>query len=571
MSEQIVIIGAVALGPKVAARLKRIHPTANITLIDKDQHFSYGGCGIPYFISGDVSDADQLQMTSYHMIRDEEFFKNAKGVTVLASTEALEIDREKKSVLCKDLKTEKEFTLEYDKLVIATGAVPKKLNVEGASLKNIHTVSNLEEAKNIKSFITQGNAANAVIIGAGFIGLEMAEAFADMWGLNTTIIEKQNQALPNIVGASIAQMIRHHLEENDVRLLTDTNILGFKGEDGSVSHVLIDGEEIPADIVIVAVGVQPNDTLAKKAGLETHAKGGIVVNNELQSSDPLIYAGGDCICLPHLLTKEMVHLPLGSLSNRLGRLIANNIAGAHEKFEAVNGAFCVKIFERTVAAAGITLDVAKAAGYDAISVLQEGLDRAHFMATKEVAALELVVDRKTRKVLGLHGLSKNGDALVGRINVISALLNTNKNFTIDDLSIAEFAYSPPYSAAMDLLNSIANIADNILDERVNPIDPITFKELWEKEDDSFFFLDCRELANAEPYLKLYPERWHNIPQKQIPARINEIPKDKKLVLVCNSGTRSYEVGVALQAAGFKDIYNTAGGFIGIGACGLDFK
>ena len=291
MSENIVIIGAVALGPKAACRLKRLKPEANVVMVDQTDLISYGGCGIPYFVSGDVSDIGQLQSTSFHMLRDKKFFQDAKGIEVLTNTRAVSIDRVGKKVLVRNVVDGKEQILPYDKLVLATGSRPRRLSIPGAELPGVFTVSNLHEAEAIKAEVAEGRVNKAVVIGAGAIGLEMAEALADLWGVETSVIEVAGQVLPGVVSPGIARMVRHHLEENGITIYSAEEVVGIEGAE-RVERVVMKGSALDADLVIMAVGVVPKGELAGEAGLELSSRGGIKVNDRLETSDPNIYAGG---------------------------------------------------------------------------------------------------------------------------------------------------------------------------------------------------------------------------------------------------------------------------------------
>jgi rhodanese-related sulfurtransferase len=288
----------------------------------------------------------------------------------------------------------------------------------------------------------------------------------------------------------------------------------------------------------------------------------------MRTNDPDIYAGGDCCIVPNLVTGKDAFLPLGSMANRQGRIIGTNLAGGAAKFDGVLGSFVVKLFETSMAGTGLSLDSAKAAGFDAMSVLLIQLDRAHFYPTKELMTLEMVVDKPTRRVLGVQGFGSSGDAMVGRINAVAAILKSSP--TIDDVSNMELAYSPPFAAAMDILNTLANLADNALSGINRGVGPAGFKELWDNRDkDACFFLDCREKGDAEPFMERNPEFWHNVPQGEIYDRLSEIPKDRPIVLVCNTGARSYEAQIMLDEKGYKDVTNIHGGMAAIKKYGID--
>ncbi len=568
MSENILIIGAVAVGPKAACRFKRLHQDANVTLIDQDEIISYGGCGIPYFISGDVSDESELRSTSFHMVRDERFFQDDKGVTALPGTKALKIDRKNKTVrvLEKD-KTEKDIP--YDKLVIGVGTRPKELNISGTTLKNVYSVGNLHDAMMIKQMVTSGQVEKAVVIGGGFIGLEMAEALADMWQIETSVVEYCDQIMPGFVSKNLSRMARHRMEGDGVSFYLGESVEAIEGT-GAVVSVKTNKRSLPADLVIMAVGIGPNTDLAKDAGLDIAPGGFIVVNDHMQTSDPDIYAGGDCVQILNLITGKPGYFPLGSMANRQGRVIGTNLAGGNAVFKGAVGSFVVKTFDMALAGAGLSVETALKEGFDAVGIQVSQFDRAHFYPEKEIIYLELVVDQKTRRVLGIQGFGGENSGMFARVNAVASILQYQP--TVDAISNLELAYSPPFASAMDIINALGNAAENFLDGRYMPMELDDFEQCWQKEDkDDCLFLDCRAYGDARVFEEKYPEIWKSIPHNELHQRLDEVPKDKKLVLICNTGVRSYEAQVNLRAKGFENTVSVGAGIASLKQCGMDFE
>jgi NADPH-dependent 2,4-dienoyl-CoA reductase/sulfur reductase-like enzyme/rhodanese-related sulfurtransferase len=567
MSQHIVIVGGVALGPKAACRLKRVQPDARVTMIDSQKIISYGGCGIPYLISGDVSDPNQLCSTSFHALRDEPFFKQAKGVDILSETTVLKIDRKNKTVLVQE-KDKEPREIAYDKLVLATGSRPRSLPIPGTDLDGCLPVASMEDALTIREMVTTGKVSKAVIVGAGFIGLEMAEALTDMWGIETSVIEMADQVLPGVVSKTIANMAQKHLADNEVTLHLSEMVTAIEGE-GRVTRVVTTKRTIDADLVILSAGVLPNSELAREAGLTVcSATGGILVNKTMQTSDPNIYSGGDCVAIENLITGKPGLFPLGSMANRQGRVIGTNLAGGRATFPGAVGSLSIKIFELGVAGTGLTLERARAEGFDAISAQVIQFDHAHFYPEKTLITLELVVDKGSRRVLGIQGLSKNLEGMATRIDAVAAMLKYQP--TLEDISNIELAYSPPFAAAMDVLNVVANVADNILAGRNTAIGPDEFAALWENRDkENFIVLDCRDRDNAVAFLEKHPDFWMNITGETVQEHLDEIPRDKKIVLLCNTGARSYEAQVKLTTAGLTDTVNLQGGWGNLRLWGLD--
>ncbi len=557
---KIVVIGAVAAGPKAACRARRLLPDAEITLIDQDDLISYGGCGIPYFVSGDVQDEKELRSTSFHMVRDSHFFKDAKGVDVRILTRAVAIDRKEKKVLVEDVRSGQKDEIPYDKLVIATGSRPNVLPIPGTDLDGVFTISSLHKAIEIKERIAKGQVESAVVIGGGAIGIEMAEALQDLWGIDTTIIEFMPQLLPNIVPPYMARMLQTHLEENGVKVFTGEGAQEIQGDgDGRVKKVITPKRELPCDMVIMAAGVRPRGELAKEAGLKVSHYGAICVNQRMQTSDPDIYAAGDCVEVLNAITGKKAYAPLGSLANRQGRVVADNLAGLPTKFEGVVGSFIMKAFDVAIGATGLSLEVARREGFDAVEAIAAQADRAHFIPNQAMMFMNLVVDRSTRRILGLQGYGKMGDGVLARINAVAGLLG--KGAIISDISNLELAYAPPFSNAVDVLNTAGNIADNLVSGRLKTVTIEEFSAWMEGEEDhpDWIALDLRHSKEAAPWVEKYGDKWLSIPYDEVRSRHNELPREKCIILICNAGTRSYEIQRFLDAMGFERLMVLPGG------------
>jgi NADPH-dependent 2,4-dienoyl-CoA reductase/sulfur reductase-like enzyme/rhodanese-related sulfurtransferase len=557
MGKKVVIIGGVALGPKVACRIKRLDPTADVVVVDKDEHISYGGCGIPYYVGGDVADIEGLMSTSAHVLRDSRFFAEAKGVEVRIRTEAVRLDRERRVVHLRSLVGGEESELAYDELVLGTGAIPIVPPLPGVDLPGVSVVATLSHAQKIKEAIAKGQVGRAVVIGAGAIGIEMAEALTDLWGVETTLVEMQQQVLPTAIGVDMARVMEAHLREKSVDLRLGTTVLKILGDqEAGVTGVETSAGEIPSDLVILAVGVRPNSRLAKEAGLTIGPIGGIQVDEHLRTSDPKIYAGGDCVEMPHLVSGAPIHLPLGSIANRHGRVIGTNVTGGNATFPGVVGNFCIKIFDLALFTAGLTEDQAQAAGFDAISTVSAQADRAHFYPSQDMMVMKLIACRKTGRILGVESFGSNGDAVKARVDSIAALLPHKPS--VADISNLEVAYSPPFASAMDIINSAANALENTIERRHIPVDVGTFLELFKTEKAKV--LDVRSAVQAGPFVEKYGDRWQNIPQEELAGRIAEVdPDEDTLYLICGSGPRSYEAQLLLRQKGITDTLNIQGG------------
>ncbi len=560
MAKKIVIIGGVAAGPKSACRVKRLLPDAEVTIIDQDSLISYGGCGIPYYVSGDVSDEKELRNTSFHMTRDESFFQNAKGVNVRSNTRALAIDRKAKTVEVEDVRSGAKDTVPYDQLVLATGSRPNILPIPGVDLDGVFTISDLHKAIAIKERVARGEVGKTVVIGGGAIGIEMAEAFTDLWGLETTILEFMPQLLPRLVDRPFAKMLETHLVEKGVAVYTSESATAIEGDNGKVVRVVTPKRTLEADLVVMAVGVRARSELAREAGLAVSQMGNIMVNDRLQTSDPNIYAAGDCIEVKNLITGKGGIAPLGSLANREGRVVGDNLAGIPTTYKGWVGSFVMKAFERSIAATGISLETALAEGFDAAAVTTAQSDRAHFFPTQTVIPLRLVFDKSSRRVLGAQGFGPANDAVLARIDAAAGIIA--KGGTIDDISQLEMAYAPPFATALDALNAAGNVADNLASGRLRYIsieDFLAWMDNFAGHPD-WVALDIRHPKETAPFVEKFGDRWLSVPYIDIRDRYRELPKDKTMLIICDAGTRSYEIQVFLDSVGFANSLVLGGGF-----------
>ncbi len=556
MAKKIVIIGAVALGPKVACRLRRLDPDAEITLIDRDHLISYGGCGIPYYVGGDIADIEDLYSTSAHVKRDIPFFENCKGIRVITGVEATSIDRTNRCIVARNLDTGLKMTVDYDKLVLATGATPIRPSFPGSNLPCVFCIADLHNAKTVKELLSQGKVSNCVVIGAGSIGIEISEAMTDLWGISTTLIEMEDQVLPTLLGKCIARVTKNHLEEHGVTVLLDQKVESIQVDKESGSYLVETNQKtLPADIVILATGVKPQTTLAKEAGLALGNSGGLLVDRRMRTNDPDIYAGGDCVELRNLISGENICMPLGSLANRQGRIIAHNIHGGCSNFDGTVGTYCIKVFDLGVSKAGLTYRQAKETGFDPVYSVVAQADHAHFYPNAELLYIALIGDRKTRRILGIEAAGKHGDAVKARVDSVAALLR--HHVSVDDICNLETGYAPPFGSAMDVINNAGNCLDNILSGTNTPVDVNDFID--EFRNRRTLVVDIRGAREALPYIKQYQHQWLNIPQEELRRRYSEIPTDEPVFLICDTGPRSYEAQVFLATKGFVQTRNIQGG------------
>ena len=545
---KVVIIGGVAAGPKAASKIIRLNPEADVTIVEKDKYLSYAGCGLPYYVSGEVKEQKELMCTPVGVVRDPVFFQKVKNVHVKTKTEALEIDRKGKRVRVRALADNAETWLPYDKLLLATGASPLIPPIPGRDLKNVFTLHGVGDAEGIKARLTTEKALDVVIVGGGLIGVEITEALTHK-GCRVTMVEKLPQIL-RMLDWEMAQLVVQHMESHGVKILTGTEVKAFEGA-GSVRAVVTDQGTLPADMVILAVGVRPQVKLAQDAGLKIGSTGAIQVDPYQCTSDPDIYAAGDCVETMDLATRKPGYMPMGSTANKQARVAANNICGVRDVFPGVLGSFICKVFDYTVGKTGLTEMVARGLNYEVVTAYAPGPDRSHFMPTSKPLLLKLVVDGKTRRLLGIQGTGP-GDA-DKRIDV-AAVAIANR-MTVDQIANLDLCYAPPYSMAMDSLITGANVARNKIDGYMTGITPMEVKAKLGRKDD-FVFLDVRSQAE---YDEVRLPGSTLIPLGALRTRWQELPKDKEIIAFCKISLRGYEAALILQAAGFKDVKVMDGG------------
>ena len=495
------------------------------------------------------------------MLRDENFFSKTKGVSTLTSTRALAIDRKNKTVAILDLKTGVKDHIAYDFLLIATGSQPVALPIPGNAADGVFTISDLHKAIAIKDRMAKGQVGKAVVIGGGAIGIEMAEAFTDLWGVETAIVEFKEQLLPRIIDWPLAVILEKQLRDHNVAVYLGEAAEEIVVEQGKAIAVRTSKRTLEADLVIMAAGVRPRSELAREAGLLVSQAGGIVVNNRMQTSDPNIYAAGDCVEIAHLVTGKRFIAPFGSMANKEGRVAADNMAGIPSVFNGGVGSFILKAFDLSIGSVGLSFEVAREEGFDVDSSLSAPSDRAHFYPGQDIICLELLFDRRTRKVLGFQGTGPLNDALLARIDAAAVAISNGAG--IDDFGNAEMAYSPPFATAIDALNAAAYVADNLCDGRMRQIRMEEFFA-WMADPSSrpnWQVLDVRHEKQAAPFIEKFgSDMWLSLPYDEVRYRYSELPLDKTLIIFCNAGSRSYEIQVFLDFVGLKNNLVLPGGF-----------
>lgn len=519
-----VIIGGGACGASAAARIRRLDESAEIIVLEKTGEISIANCGLPYYTSGVINDREKMLVSS------PEKFREWFSINVKLNTEVININPDEKFV-----ETADGEKINYNKLVLAQGAKPFVPPIEGIPEEKVFTVRTLFDADNIKSYIKEKGVRKAIVIGGGFIGVEMAENLNEM-GLETTLIEQQNQILAP-VDYEIAAFLHNEMRDRGVELVLSDGVKKFN--DNKV--ILNSSREIEFDIIIMAIGVRPEITLAKNAGLETAR--GIIVNENLQTSNPDIYAGGDGIEIKDFVTGENTLIPLAGPANRQGRIIADNICGIESAYKNSQGTSVLKVFDLTAASVGNNEKQLKSKNIPYWKTFVFSKDHAGYYPGA-VEVLYKLLFSPDGKILGAQGVGLDG--VEKRIDVISSIMRNGGK--IQELLDSELCYAPPYSSAKDAVNILGMNADNILRGLLKPA---YFEDL-----ENSYLIDVRQ---KEIFEISTIEGAVNIPIAQLRNRINEVPRDKKVILFCNTGYTSYNASRILIQNGFNNVYSLCGG------------
>ncbi len=539
MSKKILIIGGVAGGASTAARLRRLDETSEIIMFERGSYISYANCGLPYHIGNVIKERSSL------LLQTPEAMSKKYNVDVRIDSEIISIDKENKQVEVKKVKTGETYKESYDTLVVSTGSSPLKPPIEGINSPGIFTLWTVPDTDVIKGFIEERKPKNAVVIGGGFIGLEVAENLRHA-GLDVTVAEAMDQVLAP-VDYEMAQIVQSNMVDNNVNLILGDGVSKFKNENGKVTITLASGRTLEADMVILSIGVRPNGQLAKEAGLEINQRGGIVVDKYLKTSDPNIYALGDVIEVEEFINKGKAMIALAGPANKQGRICANNIYGANEEYKGTQGTSVAKVFDLTVASTGANektlLRMGMVEGKDYLTAIISQKSHAGYYPESSELILKLVFSADGKKIFGAQIVGEDGADK--RIDTIATTIRLGGS--IYDLKELELAYAPPYSSAKDPVNMLGFVAENIIQNKIklskwNAIDPSVKNE--------YTILDIRE--EAELMVFEIPNSV-NIPQGELRGRLSELNKQDKIIIFCAVGVRSYNSARVLMENGFNNV------------------
>jgi len=535
----IVIIGGTACGPKAAARARRCDPHARITIVEQSSNLSTATCGLPYYVSGLIENEGDL------VARAPGYYQEVMDLQVHPCTRAVAINRADHAVSLLDLISGSASTLEYDKLVVATGSKPAMPDLPGSSLQGIFTFTRIKDANGIREMIRERQIRKAVIVGAGLIGLEMAEALAAR-GLEVTILEALDRALPKLLDPEIAAYLEKHLRDKGVRLLAGQPVMAFEGNQW-VHEVVSRDARLEADLVVMALGAKPNVGLARECGLALGSTGGVAVNEHLLTNDLDIYAGGDCVENVNRVSGKAVLAPLGSTANKHGRVIGTNVTGGSETFPGVLGTAIAKVFDCNVGRVGLSESEARHAGFEVVACLVPGYEYATYYPNGQEILVKLVAEKATNRLLGGQVIGPGETAK--RIDVLATALSFGA--TVDDLAGLDLAYAPPYNSALDPLHNAANLIRNKRDGYAKTLTPMDVKDRVDRGDD-FVWLDVRS-----------PGEWDNahidvpqgrlMPLRELRTKLDSIPRDAEILVSCQTSVRAYQAQRILDGAGFRNV------------------
>ena len=556
MSKKVLIVGGVAGGASCAARLRRLDEDAEIIMFERGEYISFANCGLPYHISGEIEDRDEL------ILQTKESFNERFDVDVRLKNEVIAIDRENKKVKVKDLLTDEEYLESYDTLVLSAGSSPLRPPIPGIDSEKINVLWTIPDMDKIKEILTEQNVKKAAVIGGGFIGIEMAENLTHA-GIKVTIVEMLNQVMSPL-DWDMAQIVHKHLVKKGVDLVLDDGVDSFEDIDKGIIVNTKSGRALDVDTVVLAIGVRPNSKLAIDAGLEVNKRGGVVIDDSLKTSDENIYAIGDMVETKDFITGDRTMVPLAGPANKMGRMAADNIAGMKRTYRGTQGSAVAKVFDLTVANTGKNEKQLNAMGLQLdkdykVTLIHPGSHAGYYPGAKTLT-LKVIFEKHGGKVLGAQGVGYDG--VDKRIDVLATAINFGA--TVYDLEELELCYAPPYSSAKDPVNMSGFYGENILSGTVDNILYTQLKDLKENQT----ILDVRTVGEVK---RGAIEGSENIPVDELRDRLGELDKSKEYIVSCAVGVRAHTACRILMQNGFKGVKNLAGGYTTYSVLSKDYS
>lgn len=539
---KVVIIGGVAGGATAAARIRRLDEKAEVIVFERSGFISYANCGLPYYVGGVITDPEELTLQT-----PESFWRRFR-ITMKVGHEVIKIHPEKKKVEVRNLTTGEFLEESYDKLLIATGAKPARPNVPGIGMERVFTLRTVEDTLKIYAFAEVNHPRSVVLAGGGYIGVELAENLRGL-GMEVTIVQRPNQLL-NPFDYEMASFVHAEMRKKGVRLLLGYSVEGFE-KAGDGIHVLLKGERpLKADMVVLAIGVTPDTTLAKEAGFKLGLKGSIEVNDRMETSEPDVYAVGDAVEVKHYITGRKALISLAGPANKQGRIAADNICGGDSRYTGSQGSSVIKVFDMTAAVTGISEQTAKKAGIDCDKVYLSPMSHASYYPGGKVMTMKVIFEKETYKLLGAQIVGYEG--VDKRIDVLATAMRAGLGAL--ELQSLDLSYAPPYSSAKDPVNMAGFMIDNISKGRLKQYFWDEVEEL--PKDGGAILLDTR---TEREYARGHIKGFINIPVDELRERITELEREKPVYIICQSGLRSYLAYRILEQNGFE-CYNFSGGY-----------
>lgn len=532
---KVLIIGGVAAGTKVAAKLKRENFSCDVTILTKSKDISYAGCGLPYYVGKVIPERDQL------IVNTPESFSKLTGVSVITEVEVTKVNPTDKTVDALDLKTQETLTYQYDKLVIATGADAIKPPLEGVNLKNVYFMRTPDDAEALRSTVETGEIKRAIVVGGGYIGLEVAENLS-LQGVKTTVIDMAKHVLPGF-DDEFCEYVENHLADQGIMTFTETKLEAILGEE-KVEKVQTDKRTFKSDAVILSVGIRANTAFLADSGIELMPNRTIKVNEFLQTNIEDIYAVGDCTTVINRLTKEPAWSPMGSTANIAGRVAAKNIAGTKLAYSGVLGTAVAKLPELNVARTGLTEEAAKKAGINTVSVVSVVDDKAHYYSGASSFIVKMIANRDTKQLLGLQVLGKGAVDKMVDIAVTAISMGA----TLNDIENLDLAYAPPFSTAIHPFSHTVNILLNKISGAFETITPTAYAN-GDAKDYKLIDASINPSIEGAPYVDF----------NKVHGELPEFAKDEKLLLVCAKGKRAYMLQNRLKHFGYTNLLVLEGG------------
>ncbi len=532
---KIVILGGVAAGTKIAAKLMREDRNNEVLILNKGADISYAGCGLPYYVGHVIEEKESL------IVNTPQKYEALTGARVLTRMEAVEVDRDAKQVTAVHLDTREKTVYSYDKLVIATGASPVRPPIEGVDLENVFFMRTPEDAIALRNLISDGGIKRAVVVGAGYIGLEIAENLAKD-GVKPFVLDMAPHVLPGFDG-EFATYIEGKLADAGIPVVTGVRVTGLEGEGGKVKKVLTDRKAYKADLVVLSAGIRPNTAFLDGTGLEM-VKGTLLTNEAGQTNDPDIYAAGDCAMVHSAITGKPAWSPMGSTANINGRIIAQNIMGKELRYRGSLGTAVCQLPGLNVGRTGLTEAQAKAEGFDPISVVTIVDDKAHYMPGAATFTMKLIADRSTQRLLGVQVAGPGAVDKIVDITVTAIQCGA----TLDQLDGADFAYAPPFSTAIHPFAHTLNVLKNKLSGAFETFTPAEFAQGLAK-DYRIVDASLKPTIEGAPYVDL----------TSVTGPLKDFGPEEKLLLICNKGKRAYLLQNRLKAFGYQHVKVLEGG------------